>query len=424
MLRTLTAKLRNAHPSNVRSFRAASSQSDTMKSSSSRHNIVLIDAVRTPFLLSGTSFKDMMAVDLQRNALLGLIEKTKIPLKEVEHIACGTVIQECRTSNVAREAALTAGFPNSRSEEIPAHTVTLACISSNVAMTNLITMMQSGNIKVGIAGGVELLSDVPIRYNRKARSAMLSIQKAKKPLDKAKVGFEIIKNFFVPELPAVSEFTSGETMGKSGDRLAAAFGVSRREQDEFAIRSHTLADKATKEGLLTDVIPVFVPGKKPTIVRKDNGIRVSSMEKMQKLKPAFVKPHGTITAGNASFLTDGASAALLMTEDYALNHDIDVFELHEAFAGQLLANLNALDSDFFCREKLNRIRKFGRIPMEKLNLWGGSLSLGHPFGATGVRLASHAANRLRKEKGKYAVIAACASGGHGVGMLIETYPEK
>ncbi|VDK27561.1 unnamed protein product [Gongylonema pulchrum] len=339
-------------------------------------------------------------------------------------------------------------------------------------------MLATGYCDVGIAGGVELLSDVPIRYNRKARLAMLSLNKAKKIPDKLKFAKDIAVNFFMPELPAVAEFTSGETMGHSGDRLAAAFGVSRREQDEYAVRSHTLAERATKENLLTDVVPVFAPGNQPAVIRKDNGIRVSSVEKLAELKPAFVRPHGTITAGNASFLTDGASAALIMTEDYALKKgykpkaylrdfqyvaqdpidqlllspayvipklldkvrltlkDIDVFEIHEAFAGQILANLNAMDSDYFCKRRaefrdftacvfqqmLNRSGKYGRIPEEKLNCWGGSLSLGHPFGATGVRLVSHAANRLRHEKKHLGLVAACASGGHGVAMLIENYP--
>jgi len=264
----------------------------------------------------------------------------------------------------------------------------------------------------------------------------------------------------------VAEFTTGETMGTSGDRLAAAFGVSRKEQDEYAIRTHTLAAKAANEGKLTDLVPMFVDkGKKKGTVNADNGIRVSTMEQLAKLKPAFIKPHGTVTAGNASYLTDGASAALITTEEYALQNghkpkaflrdtmfvaqdpkdqlllspayviprllkkaglqlkDIDVFEIHEAFAGQILANLNALDSDWFCQNYMNRSGKFGRIPLEKMNLWGGSLSLGHPFGATGVRLVAHAANRLIAEKGRYAVIAACAAGGHGVGMLVEAYPQ-
>ncbi|EFO20780.1 long-chain 3-ketoacyl-CoA thiolase [Loa loa] len=435
--------------------------SKKMFSKPDRPNIVLVDAVRTPFLQSRTMFKDMMAMDLQRAALLALVDRTKVNMQEVGHIVCGTVIQECKTSNVAREAALTAGF----SKKIPAHTVTLACISSNVAITDVMNMLATGYCNAGIAGGVELLSDVPIRYNRKARSAMLSLGKAKKLSDKLTTIRKIAVNFFSPELPAVAEFTTGETMGHSSDRLAASFGVSRREQDEFTIRSHMLADRASKENLLSDVIPIFVPGNKPLIVRKDNGIRVSSMEKLSQLKPAFVKSHGTVTAGNSSFLTDGASASLIMTEDYALKEgykpkvylrdyqyvaqdptdqlllspayaipklmdkvgltlkDIDVFEIHEAFAAQILANLNAMDSDYFCKEMLKRPTKCGRIPEEKLNTWGGSLSLGHPFGATGIRLVSHAANRLQHEQKHLGIVAACAAGGHGVAMLIENYPK-
>ncbi|PAV89895.1 hypothetical protein WR25_15212 [Diploscapter pachys] len=441
----------------VRNFAAAAPQAKSRKGP----NIVLVDAVRTPFVQSGTVFKDLMAVDLQKEAIRALVSRTKIPYKDIGHIICGTVIQEPKTSNIAREAALLAGVP----DKVPCNTVTLACISANVAMTDAMGMIATGYIDTAIVGGVELLSDVPIRYNRKARKAMLSLQKAKTIPDKLKIGGEIVKNLLAPELPAVAEFSSGETMGHSGDRLAAAFNISRREQDEFAIRSHTLAQQASDAGKLKDIIPVFLEGKKPTTVAKDNGIRVSTMEQMAKLKPAFVKnAGGTVTAGNASYLTDGASAALIMSEEFALANgykpkaylrdfqyvaqdpkdqlllspayvipklldksgltlkDVAVFEIHEAFAGQVLANLSAMDSDYFCKTHMGRSGKYGRLPMEKLNLWGGSLSLGHPFGATGVRLAAHCAGRLKDEKGQYAVIAACAAGGHGVGMLIEAYP--
>ncbi|CAG2111943.1 unnamed protein product [Medioppia subpectinata] len=241
------------------------------------------------------------------------------------------------------------------------------------------------------------------------------------------------------------------TMGHSGDRLAAAFKVSRQEQDDYALRSHTLADKAFKAGLLNDIEPVTVPKK--GLIDRDNGIRVGTPEQYAKLKPAFVKPYGTVTAANASFLTDGASACLLMTEEKAKQlglkpkaylreflyvsqdpkdqlllgpayatprilekagltlKDIDVFEFHEAFAGQILANLKALDSDWFAKEHMKRSGKYGAPDMSKFNLWGGSLSIGHPFGATGVRLVTTTANRLIKEDGKYGLLAACAAGG-------------
>jgi len=340
----------------------------------------------------------------------------------------------------------------------------LACISSALSVSNIVSMISIGTIELGIAGGVELLSDFPIRYNRKVRASLIDLQKAKTIGEKLSLGQTIILNMLSPELPGVTEYTTGETMGTSGDRLAAAFGVSRQEQDKYAIRSHTLAQKAQQEGKLLDVVPMFVPGgKKPGTIAHDNGVRVSNEEQMAKLKPAFIKPHGSVTAGNASFLTDGASAALIASEDYALRHgykpkaflrdvmwvsqdpkdqlllspayvipkllkkvgltmkDIDVFEIHEAFAGQILANLNAMDSDWFCKNYMNLPGKFGRLPIEKMNLWGGSLSLGHPFGATGIRLVAHAANRLEAENGRYALIAACAAGGQGVGMLVERY---
>jgi len=342
--------------------------------------------------------------------------------------------------------------------------VTQACISANQAITSGMGLIASGNADTIIAGGVEFMSDVPIRHSRKMRKIMLDSQKAKTTGAKlALLRRAMSASAWTPELPAVAEFSTNETMGHSADRLAAAFGVSRREQDEFSVRSHTFAKEATEKGYLNDRIDYKVPGVAEPVT-KDNGIRVSSMEQMAKLKPAFIKPHGTVTAANASYLTDGASACLIMSEEKALAmgfkpkaylrdflyvaqdpkdqlllgpayatprllkkagltlKDIDVFEYHEAFAGQILANLKALDSDFFAKEYMNLPGKFGAPPMEKFNLWGGSLSLGHPFGATGVRLATMAANRLHHEGGQYALIAACAAGGHGHAALVERYP--
>lgn len=424
-------------------------------------NIVLVDGVRTPFLPSYTEFKDMMAYELARNALLGLVKKTGVQQSDIDHIIMGTVIQEVKTANVAREASLAAGF----SQKIPAHTVTLACISSNVAITQAIGQIMSGESEVVIAGGVETMSDVPIRFNRQVRKHLLTMNKAKTAGAKMGVLGKILgANPLMPELPAVAEFSTNETMGHSADRLSAAFGISRAEQDEFALRSHTLADMATKAGYLSDVMSVNVAGKKAP-VNHDLGVRVAKPEQLAKLKAAFIKPHGTITAANASYLTDGASAALIMTEEkakqlglkpkaylrnftYVANDpkdqlllgpayatpkvlessglsisDISVFEFHEAFAGQILSNLKALDSDWFAQNYMGRKGKVGALPMDKFNLWGGSLSLGHPFGATGVRLATTAANRLHHENGQFALIAACAAGGHGHAMLIERYPQ-
>lgn len=274
-----------------------------------------------------------------------------------------------------------------------------------------------------------------------------------------------LKDIFGIEMPAIAEFSTGEVMGHSADRLAASFNVSRLEQDEYAIRSHTMAEKATAEGNLSDVLTVKIPGK-ADMISTDNTIKVNTLEKISKLKPAFIKPNGTVTAANSSVLTDGASACLVMREDKALalgfkpkaylrqftyvardpkeqlllgpsyatekvlrmagltKDDIDVYEFHEAFAGQIMAVLKALESESFCKNYMGLSEAFGSIPMEKFNTWGGSLSLGHPFGATGVRLTTMAANRLIAEDGQLAVIAACAAGGHAVGHVLERYPSS
>uniref|UniRef100_A0A2K6NQH5 Trifunctional enzyme subunit beta, mitochondrial n=1 Tax=Rhinopithecus roxellana TaxID=61622 RepID=A0A2K6NQH5_RHIRO len=406
-------------------------------------NVVVVDGVRTPFLLSGTSYKDLMPHDLARAALTGLLHRTSVPKEVVDYIIFGTVIQEVKTSNVAREAALGAGF----SDKTPAHTVTMACISANQAMTTGVGLIASGQCDVIVAGGVELMSDVPIRHSRKMRKLMLDLNKAKSMGQRLSLISKFRLNFLAPELPAVAEFSTSETMGHSADRLAAAFAVSRLEQDEYALRSHSLAKKAQDEGLLSDIVPFRVPGK--DTVTKDNGIRPSSLEQMAKLKPAFIKPYGTVTAANSSFLTDGASAMLIMAEEKALAmgykpkaylrptyatpkvlekagltmNDIDAFEFHEAFSGQILANFKAMDSDWFAENYMGRKTKVGLPPLEKFNNWGGSLSLGHPFGATGCRLVMAAANRLRKEGGQYGLVAACAAGGQGHAMIVEAYPK-
>uniref|UniRef100_A0A8B9FBM3 Trifunctional enzyme subunit beta, mitochondrial n=1 Tax=Amazona collaria TaxID=241587 RepID=A0A8B9FBM3_9PSIT len=406
-------------------------------------NVVVVEGVRIPFLQSGTTYADLMPHDLARAALQGLLNRTSVPRDVVDYIVYGTVIQEVKTSNVAREAALGAGF----SDKTPAHTVTMACISSNQAMTTGVGMIAAGQCDVVVAGGTELMSDVPIRHSRKMRKTMLTLNRAKTLGQKLALISKIRPDYFAPELPAVAEFSTSETMGHSADRLAAAFAISRLEQDEYALRSHTLAKKAQEGGMLVDVVPFKVPGKET--VTKDNGIRPSSLEQMGKLKPAFVKPYGTVTPANSSFLTDGASAVLLMSEEKALAlgykpkaylsptyatpkvlekagltmADVDVFEFHEAFAGQILANLKAMDSDWFAQNYMGRKSKVGAPPLEKFNTWGGSLSLGHPFAATGCRLVITAAHRLKKEGGQYGLVAACAAGGQGHAMLVELYPQ-
>ncbi|XP_036079959.1 trifunctional enzyme subunit beta, mitochondrial isoform X2 [Rousettus aegyptiacus] len=379
--------------SQLRTAPAVQTKSKKTLAKANVRNVVVVDGVRIPFLLSGTSYKDLMAHDLARAALSGLLHRTNVPKEVIDYIVFGTVIQEVKTSNVAREASLGAGF----SDKTPAHTVTMACISSNQAMTTAVGLIAAGQSDVVVAGGVELMSDIPIRHSRKMRRMMLDLNKAKTLGQRLSLISKFRLDFLAPELISVSEFSTNETMGHSADRLAAAFSVSRLEQDEYALRSHSLAKKAQDEGLLSDIVPFKVPGK--DTVTKDNGIRPSSLEQMAKLKPAFIKPYGTVTAANSSFLTDGASAMLIMAEEKALAmgykpkaylrdflyvsqdpkdqlllgptyatpkvlekagltmNDIDVFEFHEAFSGQILANFKAMDSDWFSQNYMGRKTK-------------------------------------------------------------------
>lgn len=433
-----------------------------MSESKKRKEVVFIDGGRTPFLRAQTDFKRFSAYDLGRLAIGGLINKTQLEGEHIGHVYYGNVIQDVNTSNVARESSMAAGLPDS----IPATTLSMACISSNIALTTATDSIAREQIKAAIVGGVEVMSDIPIRFRKKFRQKLLETQKYKSPTDWLKFLQGLSPSDLLPEIPSIAEFSTGETMGQSCDKMAAKYDVKRQEQDAYAMRSHQLAFKATEEGFLRDeIFPVSVNNGN-TIVEKDNGVRPDTdMDKLAKLNPAFIKPHGTVTAGNSSFLTDGASAGLVMDKEFAekngyepkaairsytfvaqrpddelligpafavpkvLNEmkltldDIDVFEFHEAFAGQMLTVLKALDSDQFAEERLKRKEKVGNIPYEKLNRWGGSLSIGHPFAATGIRLVTTAANRLIHENGRFALIAACAAGGQGHAMIIERYSE-
>lgn len=422
--------------------------------------VVVIDGTRTPFLKSGTEYMDLLSYQLGQYAISGLLKKTGIDPKSVDRVIMGTVISNVKTSNVAREAALTAGIPYTT----PCSTVTQACISANQAISSAVEQIQAGQADIIIAGGTECTSDAPILFNKPMRKKLFNAQKLKGFGDTLKFIFSLRLKDFVPDAPAIAEYTTGKTMGVDCDILAAKFSVAREDQDKFALRSHTLAQKAVDDGILAQEITEVALPPKFAAIKQDNGIRVGKLEKLASLSPAFVKPHGTLTAANSSFLTDGAAVVLIMSEEkakelglkpkayihnytftgsdlkeelllgpaYAISKvlkranlelkDMDVVELHEAFAGQVLANIKCLASDEFAKEKLGRDKAVGQVNMDKLNVHGGSLAIGHPFGATGARLVTTVANRLQRENGKYGLLAACAAGAHGHAMILERYP--
>ncbi len=422
--------------------------------------VVVIDGTRTPFLKSGTDYMDLLSYQLGQYAISGLLKKTGVDPKSVDRVIMGTVISNVKTSNVAREAALTAGIPYTT----PCSTVTQACISANQAISSGVEQIMAGQADIVIAGGTDCTSDAPILFNKPMRKKLFNAQKLKGFGDTLKFIFSLRLKDFVPDAPAIAEYTTGKTMGVDCDILAAKYSVPREDQDKFALRSHTLAQKAIDDGILGQEITEVALPPKFAAIKQDNGVRVGKYEKLASLKPAFVKPHGTLTAANSSFLTDGAAVVLLMSEEkakelglkpkayihnytftgsdlkeelllgpaYAISKvlkranlelkDMDVVELHEAFAGQVLANIKCLASDEFAKEKLGRDKAVGQVNMDKLNIHGGSLAIGHPFGATGARLVTTVANRLQRENGKYGILAACAAGAHGHAMILERYP--
>lgn len=420
---------------------------------------VVVDGGRIPFTKAGTVYSKYLAVDLQRFALKGLLDKMALDPNEIDYLFSGTVIQETKTSNIAREAALGAGLPLN----IPSNTITMACISSNQCLTTAAEKILCGQADVVMIGGVETFSDVPIRFSKPIRQKLLGAAKVLKKGPMAAIPYFLkglqLKHL-APEAPAIANYTTGEVMGHSSDRLSARFGVSRADQDEYTVLSHTRAAKAHADGLYDEEL-FAVDGSK-----EENGIiGDTNMEKVGKLKPAFIKPHGTHTAANSSYLTDGASACMVMSEEKALElgytpkayirdwtyvasdpfeelllgptyathqilkrtnlklSDIGVIEFHEAFAGQVLSNMEAMASDEFASSSLDG-NKVGRMNMDVVNTMGGSLSIGHPFGATGCRLITTASNRLQREDKQFALITACADGGLATACVLERYPSK
>ncbi len=420
--------------------------------------MAIVDGSRIPFLRAGGGYADLIAYDLARMAIHGLLRRTGLDGAAVDQVVLGTVVQNPATTNIARDAALAAGLPDG----VPAHTVTQACISANRAIHDGVLAILAGQATTVLAGGVEMLGDVPIGFPRGVRRRLFEARRYRGPLDWRGALPGLRWRDLLPRPPAIAEFSTGETMGRSADRLAAAFGISREEQDAYALRSHRGAARARREGWLAAEITPVAPAERFEPVTRDDTIREDTdAERLAALPPAFVRPFGTVTAGNSSPLTDGAAVTLLMEERraradglrpratvvdglfvaqdpgdelllgpaYAIPRllarnglrfdDVGVVELHEAFAGQVLAVLAALASSTFARDALGRGEAVAADPaLERINPWGGSISLGHPFGATGARLVNTAVHRLEHEDAELALVAACAAGGQGYAALL------
>ena len=426
----------------------------------SSRKVVVVDGCRTPFMRSGTAYMDLMSYQLGHFAIKGLLSQTNTPVEAIDHVILGNVVSNILTPNVAREAALAAGIPSS----VPSRTVSQACISANRAISDAYLEIASGRADAVIAGGVDSISDAPIQFRKQMRRKLFKAQKLRGLGDYMGFMLSLRPADFFPERPKVAEYSTKRVMGEDCDIMAARFNISRAAQDAFAVRSHHSAHQAFEAGHFeSEVVDVSFPPAF-TWINKDNGIRPdTSIEKTKRLRPAFDTRFGTLTAANSSFLTDGAAVTLIMAEEKALHlgmkpkaeivdfvftgqdveeelllgpayaiasllkkrgmslSDFDVFEFHEAFAGQVLSNIEALASDTFSEQYLGWPQAVGKVNMEQLNCWGGSLSIGHPFGATGARIVTTTANRLLKEGGTFGLLASCAAGAHGHAMILKRY---
>jgi acetyl-CoA acyltransferase len=421
--------------------------------------VAVIDGCRTPFLRSGSEFRDMTAIDLGTLAVRELLTRTGVDGGAVDEVVYGTVVHSVQAPNIAREVMLRAGIP----PEVPAYTVSRACASSNQAITAGAEQIALGQADVVIAGGAESLSDIPILVSKPLRDRLMAASKARSLGGRLKAFAGFRPGELAPITPAIAEPSTGETMGESAERMAKENGITREAQDRWALRSHELAARGTADGRLTaEITPVYLPPRYETVVQTDNGIREdSSMEKLAALRPVFDRKYGTVTAGSSSPLTDGGSAVLLMGEERARAEgreplgyirswayaalapsdqllqgpafavpraldragltmaDIDLWEMHEAFAAQVLSNLQWLDSDTFARDRLGRSQKVGILPEDRINVMGGSIAIGHPFGATGARLTVTLLNEMKRRGVGLGLISVCAAGALGFAMVVE-----
>jgi acetyl-CoA acyltransferase len=421
--------------------------------------VAIIEGVRTPFAKSGSAYKDMTAIDLGVVAVRELLARSGIAPTEIDEMVYGTVVHSALAPNIAREVGLGAGVP----PNVPAYTVSRACASANQAITSAAETIALGYADVIIAGGAESLTDIPILFSKPLREILVAASKAKSPTQKLASLARIRPAHLAPVAPAIAEPSTGESMGQSAERMARENGITREAQDRWALRSHQLAAAGTKDGrLLQDMVPTYIAPKYEAHIESDNGIRDdTTYEKLAELKPVFDRKYGSVTAGNASPLTDGASALLLMSEEKAkalgieplgyirswaysalapsaqllqgpayaaplaldragvTMKDIDLLEMHEAFAAQVLSNLQAFDSDEFARKELNRPAKIGIPDESRINVMGGSIAIGHPFGATGGRLTITLLRELARRGENLGLITVCAAGAMGFAMVVE-----
>ncbi|MBC0852668.1 acetyl-CoA C-acyltransferase FadI [Pantoea stewartii] len=420
--------------------------------------IAITHGLRTPFLRQATGFHGIPAVELGRMVVSEMVARSELPVGMIEQLVFGQVVQMPEAPNIAREIVLSSGL----SVSTDACSVSRACATSFQAVANVTESLLAGTISVGIAGGADSSSVLPIGVSKTLARALVDMNKAKSLSQKFQILRRLRPGDLLPVPPAVAEYSTGLRMGDTAEQMAKTHGISREEQDALALRSHQRAAQAWQSGVLNqEVMAAFVPPFKAPI-DQDNNVRMDAKAAdYARLRPAFDRQHGTVTAANSTPLTDGAAAVILMREgqakalglqplgylrSYAFTAidvwqdmllgpayasplaldragitlaDLTLIDMHEAFAAQTLSNIKLFRDERFAREVLNRSHALGEIDDARFNVLGGSIAYGHPFAATGARMITQTLNELRRRGGGLGLVTACAAGGLGAAMVLE-----
>lgn len=420
--------------------------------------VAVVGGTRIPFCRSYSAYKHSSNQQMMTAAMAGLVDKLDLKGQILGDVALGAVIHHSSDWNLARECVIDSGL----SLKTPGVTLQRACGTSLEAAILIANKIALGQIDAGMAGGTDTISDAPIVFKQPFRRIMHDLNSARSTGQRLKSFLRLRPSHFFPEFPGVLEPRTGLSMGESTEIIAKHWDVQREHQDQLAYASHTKAAAAYDEGWYDDLIVPFSGAEADNNVRRD-----TTLEKLAKLKPVFDKSEtGTMTAGNSTPLTDGAAAVLLANEDWArkknlpvLAHltfaklaavnfiddegllmapayavsdmlkqanlrlqDFDFYEIHEAFAAQTIATLKAWQSEEFCRERLDRSEAMGPIDLNRLNVKGGSIAIGHPFAATGARIVAAMAKLLSEKGSGRGLISVCTAGGMGVTAIMEAAP--
>ena len=426
--------------------------------------VAILGGLRTPFARQGTAFSESSNIQMLTAVLGALADRYNLRDEPIGEVAAGAVLKHSRDANISREAVLDSSLP----AQVPAYDVQQACTTSLQTAVLVANKIATGQIEAGIAAGVDSASDSPVAVNERLRRILLRFDRTKRAQDRLRILLQLRPSMLTPAVPNVNERSTGLSMGEHCELMVKHWNITREQQDRLALTSHQRGAQAYEMGFFADLVIPFMG------LSRDNNLRTdTSLERLARLQPAFDRTsgRGSVTAGNSTPLTDGAAAVLLASEEWASAHhrvpqawlidsqstavefrgtkghellmaptravarllsrnglrlqDFDFYEIHEAFSGQVLCNLAAWESDEYCREELQLAKPLGAIDPTRLNVNGGSVALGHPFGATGARILGGAAKLVmqhRQNTGRSgrALISVCAAGGIGAAAIVQS----